>query len=651
MLKFLIRIQLILCFLIVGSSVFGQVNDTISLEFKELLILGDTIYYGTDDSIVVLDKKADYQILTNRFLRNEDYYEKHPEKEQEVEKSQNKFKELIMEQIQDTKVHIPKGFNPSDEYFENFEGKIIKDIYYNQVGVLDGSVFDTTKTSTTTFGRFLNSAYTSTKLRTLENNIRFEENEAINYRILSDNERILRNLPYIEEAKIYIVPISNESDSVNILVVTKDKYPIGISVDVRDYNYFLLEPYTRNFMGLGHRIGAPFQYKGDVDPKIGYGLNYEIDNIQGTFTKAELGYFNSYDTEYFRSRLEKAFVSTDTKFGGEIAYENLATDRTTTHYTPDSVYDTEDYFHSNIYDVWLGYSIFFSRDITKPFLNVAGRYYHESYEERPYIDPETNYSFHSNNTILGALTYQQVSFFETTKLLNYGVVEYVPVGLSFSITGGWQRTSFYDRPYAGVGANYSVLSNKTGIFSVFTDVGGYYRNSKFEDLATLVRFLYFSPLLPVKSFELRNVFALTLNNTINPLYTDKVTFGKGVRGIENSEVYGNGTIVMRYQPIFYTPYEVLGFNFSFKPFVDIGWISDSNLFGGSKQFYSVIGIGASVKNESLIFPAMNLYVGYYPNETGDGDKFGFKVVFKDYELINFFSDLKPKTASPADFYY
>lgn len=242
MIKFLIRIQLLFCFLIVGSSLFGQVNDTIRLEFKELLILKDTVYYGTHDSIVVLDKNSDYQIKINTFLREKDYSKKHQEKEVKVEESQNKFKKLIMEQIQDTKVVIPKGFNPSDKYFKDYDGKIIKNIYYNQVGVLDGNVFDTTKTSTTTFGRFLNKAYSPTKQRTLENNIRFEQNKKINFRILSDNERVLRNLPYVEEAKIYVIPISEESDSVNILVVTKDKYPIGVSIDVKDYNYFLLEP-------------------------------------------------------------------------------------------------------------------------------------------------------------------------------------------------------------------------------------------------------------------------------------------------------------------------------------------------------------------------------------------------------------------------
>lgn len=434
-------------------------------------------------------------------------------------------------------------------------------------------------------------------------------------------------------------------------MVTKDRYPIGISGDIKDYNYFILEPYTRNFLGLGHRIGAIVQYDGDADRKMGYGLNYFADNVMGTFSSGEMAYFNSYDLEYFRTKLKKPFISTDTKLGGEIAFENIVTSRITTYYTPDSVYETEDNFQARIYDLWLGYSIFLRRDITKPFLNIAGRYYNEKYVKRPEIDPETNFSFHDINTILGAVSYQKVSYLETSKLLSFGIVEYVPVGFNVNVTAGWEKTTYYERPYAGLGLNYSILIPKAGIFAMLADVGGYYRNSKVEDFATRFKFIYFSPLLPVNRFELRNVFSFSFNNIINPLYHGKINFEKSVRGLEESELFGYGTMVMRYQSIFYTPYEFLGFNFSCKPFVDLGWISESNYFGGSKRFFSVYGLGLGVKNESLIFPAMNMYAGYYPNWTGDGSNFGFEIVFRDYKILNFFSELKPKTSWAYDFNY
>ena len=48
---------------------------------------------------------------------------------------------------------------------------------------------------------------------------------------------------------------------------------------------------------------------------------------------------------------------------------------------------------------------------------------------------------------------------------------------------------------------------------------------------------------------------------------------------------------------------------------------------------------------------MNVYAGFYSKGGGSGSSFAFEVAFKDYKILEFFSDLKPQTAHPSDFYY
>lgn len=651
MLEFIRRYRLFLLLLLVGFSTKAQVLDTIQLDFKRILVLEDTIYYGARDSIIVLPADTEYQTFKNIFLRNKDYYQRHPEKGASVEESHVKFMEFIMGQIHNKKEALPEDFNPSDDYFKYYEGKAIKNIYYDQTEILDGSVYDTTATKTTSFGRFLSKSYSPTKTRVLQNNVRFKEHERVNPRIFSDNERILRTLPYMEDAKIFITPVENEPDSVNVSVVTKDKYPIGISGDVKDIDYIVVEPYNRNFLGMGHRLGATMEYKGSGYKKLGYGMDYEIDNVMGTFISAEMAYLNSYKTEVFATRFEKPFISTDTKYGGEVSYENITTRRNSPVYSPDSSYYNENFYTANNYDFWLGYSLFLSRDITKPFINLGARYYAEVYTDRPDIDAETNFSFHDKHTFLGAFSYQQVSYLKTTKLLNMGVIEDVPVGFNFSFIAGWQNTSYYKRSYTGIGWNYSKLFQNTGLFTLEANVGGYLRNSKYEDAVSDLRFRYYSPLLKLADFELRHIFAVNYASIRNPLYLNKISFEDIVNGFDETEAYGNGTMVLRYQPILFTPYKWLGFDVAFKPFVYMGWMSEKSFWDSPKQFYTVYGLGGSIKNESLIFPTMSVYAGFYSKGAGNGSSFTFEISFKDYRILDFFTELKPTTAHPSDFYY
>ncbi len=648
--KRFLRIGLCLVLLIVNERIHAQQeNDTIRLGANEILLLNDTIYYGHLDSFIILNKNTRYQIRENNFFR-EAQEDKQSAANDTATQLTNRFKKFIAEQIYATKEIIPKGFNPSDDYFKNYEGMIIKAIHYNQVKVLDGSVFDTTYVSTG-LGRFLNQIHAPTKKRVLKNNTRFEINQPINSRVFSDNERILRNLPYVEEAKIYVLPITDNSDSVNILVVTKDKYPIGVSGELKDYNYFEVEPYTRNFLGLGHRIGTNIIYKGDADQKLGIGVSYLADNILGTFTNGEIGYVNSHLKENFYTRFEKPFVSTDTRYGGALSYEYLSSSRITSHYLPDSLWENEDQFSAQSFNAWLGYSVFLSRDITKPFLNFAARYFSDVYSKRPEVDPETNFFFHDKRTWLGAVSYQRVSFLETSKLFNFGTIEYVPEGFNLGATLGWQRTSFVERPYAGLHVNYSTLLKKKGILLFQTEAGGYNRKSKIEDGVINVNVHYLSPLLPLAGAEMRHLLSFSYNTNINPLYLNKFTFARDMHGLDNIEDFGNSTLLVKYQPVIYIPHELYGFNFTINPFVDLGWIDDSNWEIGQKNIHTVVGLGASVKNESLIFPALHVYAGYHPQSVAGQSRFMFEFVFRDYKILNFFAEFKPKTAHPENFYW
>jgi hypothetical protein len=391
------------------------------------------------------------------------------------------------------------------------------------------------------------------------------------------------------------------------------------------------------------------QYKGGENQNFGYGGYYGINNILGTFIASELRYRNNYRSEFFRTRWEKPFVTTNTKFGGEIMYENLAENRLPIYNYPDSIFVNDDFYRINNFDIWSGYS-FVNKDLTKPFINIAGRFYLGNFTTRPEIDPETNYPFHDRNLYLASVSLQKIKYIKTTKLLQFGIIEDVPIGINMNLTGGWEKTSFYERPYLGMMLNYSKYFQNAGIFSSQTEIGGYRYDSDFEDVFAGVRFNYFSPLSNFGRFELRNILETSYISALNRRYLFPVHFGEGKGGLDRLEIFGETALEFRYRSVFYTPYKAGGFKFSIGPFVDLGWITRMESFQGDKDFFAVYGITTSTKNESLIFPAMHLHVGYSPNWIDDDYKIEFKIVFKDYKLFNKFTSLQPKTANPTNFY-
>ena len=132
---------------------------------------------------------------------------------------------------------------------------------------------------------------------------------------MSENERILRGLGFIEDSKIYVTELPNTKDTVDILVVTKDNFPIGANVEVLNYNHILLDPYTTNFIGLGHKISGRMIYNEEVDQKFGYGAEYKVENLLGDFVSSTFGFSKTNEHDVYNVEIKKPFVSTEIKFG------------------------------------------------------------------------------------------------------------------------------------------------------------------------------------------------------------------------------------------------------------------------------------------------------------------------------------------------
>lgn len=641
---------LFLCFLMpCFFAVKAQQRDTVEIAFNQLLLLPDTIYYGINDSLVVVDADSDYRLIKNFLVRKPAYYERKPHKKGSVTRLHGKYVRMLMGQIHTRKEDLPEDFNPADNYYTFFKDRVIKDIYIEGVPVLDGNLIDTSNAEISGFGRFLNSTYHPTRERIIRNNLTFQSNQKVNPRIFSDNERLLRNLSYIEDAKIKIEPVEGSTDSVNVIVVTKDKYPIGIGGDVNDYNHFEIEPYTRNFMGRGHNVGLLFQYNGSADEKLGYGAYYAIDNIGGAFVNTEVSFNQGIDRNFFRTEIEKPFLTTNTRFGGEVLYEKLEEKIWEKEGVIDSLYPDNTMYGVDVFDIWSGYSFLFRNDLTKPFLNIAGRFYVEKYEIGLESWHEINYPFHDKYLYLLSASLQKVSYIKTSKLLQFGTIEDVPVGLNLNTTIGWGHTTFYDRPYMGLRLNYSVYEQNTGIFYAAADIGGFRYQNKFEDAVIGFLFNYLSPLGSAGRFEWRNIFEVSYTSLYNPRYLIPVVFTNYELDLEEYGYLGDANLEFRYKPVFYSPFDVGGFRFSFNPYVDLGWLRSPKSISGESDFYAMLGLSAGIKNESLIFPAMHVYLGYYVNELRNEPQFEFRIVFKDLKLFSEFTSLKPRLAHPANF--
>ncbi len=625
--RFLLTLSLF--FFVAIISAFASESDTIQLQDNQMLFLKDTIYFGIKDSVIIIENGIKYKIKKESPKTQKLLFEGYKGLVQRQESYEQDLKDGEMLETR--------------KYFEPYKGKIIRKIYYKQVDLLEGSVADTSIAAITDFGKFLSSLHTHSKPWVIKNSLRFRENDKLNEVVMSENERLLRGLPYIEDAKIYINNEDLTTDSVDVFVVTKDNFPIGVGIDYKDIDRFILDLYSKNVGGLGHEAGVLLEYNGDSTRSFGYGFRYAIENVDGSFARTEIEYLNLTGIQQYRLNTTKPFLTNDVEFGGELDLANTETVKIWQEHEEDTSYEIRQLYKANTFDIWLGKSFFITQNVYDKFINAGVRFFSENYLDRPYVEADSNFRFHDNHSILANVTFQEINYYKTNKLLGYGVPEDVPFGYILQLTGGYRTYEFSEMPYVGFSAAWTNKTDRKGYYLTSINFGGLIGDGKMYDNMMTAKIKYFSPLYTLKKFEVRNIIIPTFVSIKNPLYLNELNFDRRIRGLNQYFVHGFSSFVLRYESFFYTPYSFAGFKTAFAVFADSGWIASKEYMKGEVDYYGAYGIGIHIKNESLTIPTMSVELVYYPHWRDQKNKFDISFNFSDLRFFRDLQMLKPST--------
>ena len=208
----------------------------------------------------------------------------------------NKFINNIFQQAVSSVKRNPDSDNDdnyligkSEDPYLPYQGKIIRHISVEPFG-MNRSFKDTTYRDKSWAARMGGKLHRTTRKFVLRDNLFIEENTPLNAFKVADNERFIRSLEYIHDARIVIDTLTNSPDSVDITVYTKDLFSIAGGASSDGLNHVHADLYDANVAGMGQKLQISGLYDYNRDPNFGYGLYYRKNNLRHTFIDATLGY-------------------------------------------------------------------------------------------------------------------------------------------------------------------------------------------------------------------------------------------------------------------------------------------------------------------------------------------------------------------------
>jgi hypothetical protein len=522
--------------------------------------------------------------------------------------------------------------------YSAFEGKIIRNIDIVTLDPFGYSATDTTVAPRNFLFRAGNGIHAKTRSITIRNLLLIRENQPFNSLRARESERLIRNQKYVHEVSFYVVTAGARSDSVDVFIRELNKWSI-IPTGSISSSGFKVEIADNNILGLGHEFRNVFA-RNTTDKINSFNTDYSVPNIHNTYisTKVHFG-VDGYKNSATSVAVDRPFFSPLAKWAAGVSLasqiERDSLKDMNSVYVPMSLkYRTQDYWAGKAQRLFKGNT----EDDRVTNLIMAVRYLRIRYYEKPSERYDSLHVYSNEDFYLAALGLSTRKYVQDKYVFKYGVVEDVPIGVVYALTGGYQVRNDFGRPYLGVQVFFGNY-NEWGYLSSDFEYGTFFHASHAEQGVITLGANYFTGLFEIGKWKFRQFVKPQVTIGLSRFPSDSLTLnaGYGLDGFNSSSLSGTDRLLFTLQTQIYAPWKLIGFHFGPYLTCSLGMLSDAVTGFKNSRVYSQMGV--LIKNEHLVFSSFQLSISFYPSIPGSGqDVFkmnAFKTTdfgFRDFEI-------------------
>lgn len=462
------------------------------------------------------------------------------------------------------------------------------------------------------FQKVANWSHVVTMESVVRGDLLFTEGDKFDAARVVRSNQILQDRRYISRAWIFAESDPDDNSKVNLRVVTLDSWTIGVNAATYSHSRAMGELYDVNFLGTGTRVGAKHYFGYGKGHGKGTVADLATPNLLGTFYAAELHAGRDFESKRLVLGLSKDFVLPNDYSAG-VSYSDID-DSMFEVYGPAQL-GTERVWRRQV-AVWSGLS---KRIIRRTNGYLGGSFGHESFPARPQSTGKgVNPLFHDRNELLFSAGLYRERFLMSSMIYGYGFEEYIAVGMRAGLTGGMSWQEFGNYYYGGLhflkGGFWSggYLSADLSAGTYWGVGGGRYRSVLNGEL------FWFSNLWEAGTTKIREFVKLryTQGWRMGEGAGAAVGFSGDVRPL-GFKGYGMGRtrLLLNTETVVFTRHRPFGFRLAIFAFGDAGFVGmhDNPL---RNEFFSTFGAGIRIKNERLIFNALQLRLGFAVGKKG-----------------------------------
>ncbi len=490
------------------------------------------------------------------------------------------------------------------------------------------------------FSKIGNKLQSNSKKRAIRENIFFKEWDIFDPSIIAYNEKWLRDLSYIQDAKILAMITPYDTNQVDVIVVTKDLFSYGGELLINNKDAYAAKLNNLNFLGTGNSIQVNQNFENQRSPKSGWGYDVGLSNFLGTFISINAGvnqFGNNISNNVLSARknyisVQRPILHPNSKWLGGMEYletenENVFPGKW------DTIFNQQLNYNLKHKDIWIGYQL--TKQSKRIKLNeykqfIQYRYLENDFRARPIdylLQLDRNYQNLKANFLSFTLVRQSV--YRTRYLYGLGRYEDLPIGQSLTWTTGYSQIEKDRSAYLGFKFEQYKLSKKENYNHVIANIATSYINKSLQDIRFLSSLEQFSKLKYLNNgLRYRQILNLSFTQTLKNKYNEALRINSifGIPQLNREQIKGGTRLSANWETVLYNNRAIWGFKsapFVFGNLTYIRAVGNPILKG---DIYTAIGSGMRIRNENLIFGTIELKGFYFPRTNQQVSPWNFSLI-------------------------
>jgi hypothetical protein len=518
------------------------------------------------------------------------------------------------------------NLNKYAQQVAKYEGKRIRSIQIEQKH-FGASIVNPANLKKDVLSKFADKLHNKTNENTIKKNLFIHEQEILDPLVIAYNEKWLRDIPYIQDARILASLSSVDTNEVDLYIITKDIFPFGGSFNIRNANSYTATLSTENVNDGGNAFTLSHNFDKNRSINAGWGFDYTNRNLKGSFTDITIGAKSfapneangdlSESTVYIRGN--RPLLTPNSKWTWGFEWNNAHNENVFPNKWSDSLFNSYYNYDLKHFDAWIGYQLF-SNQISLAANNVHYfvqlRFLENIFKQRPtdYL-AQIDKNYQNIEASLASFTLFKQQIIRTQYLYGFGRNEDLPTGKSMVITSGNYRREQSSLPYLGIKLeNYKLLSNENYRHGTLS-AGTSYADGQLQDVRFIASIEQINKLRYLESgYKYRSFINLSFTQTLKNKFNEALLISSsyGIPQLNKERIYGGTRITANWESVWYNSRSFYGFRTSPFAFGNITYLRTVGQPIKSGDIYSSIGSGMRVRNENLIFGTIELKAFYFP---------------------------------------